>query len=399
MEEREIVISADGHVQETDAMWERVPEPLRSQCAPSVESHPDGVLYHSLKKSELMDVEVMEGSGPEDRQREFRNDPSGGTDLALRRADQEADGVHAEVIFPNDLLEIGSRHDPEMNFGVARVYNDWVFEIFAPAATRCLPVAIIPTDDIDEAVLETDRCLAKGFRSVMLPCANAWMPYDLPVYEPLWSRIEEAGIPVNFHVFTASVSFGADFAIIERMSDEDFAARRTAAAPHIAEYRKESLATTVLGMAAGMSPLVHLTGGGVLERHPDLRFIITEAEAGWLAWTLQAMDAMQARRRLGLRTLPLKASEYFLRQGAITFSDDAVAMANIELTGTDCLMWGNDYPHDEGTYPNSENARDRIRGALKPDQASALFAGNAARIYGFDLDALARESSADAGTP
>ena len=393
MQKQEIVISADGHVQETDAMWERVPEPLRSQCAPSIETHPEGILYHSLKKSELMATGVLDGSNEEDRQREFRSDPSGGTDLDLRRAHQEADGVHAEVIFPNDLLELGSRHDPEMNFTLARAYNEWVAEVFAPASARCLPVALVPTDEIDGAIQEAERCLRAGFRSLMLPCANAWLPYDRPVYEPLWSLIEEAGVPINFHVFTGSVSFGADFATVEGMSDADFSARRLAASPYVAEYRMESLATTVVGMAAGMSPIVHLTGGGVLERHPDLRFIITEAEAGWLAWTLQAMDSMQDRRRLGLQTLPMKASAYFLRQGAITFSDDPVALSNIEFTGTDCLMWGNDYPHDEGTYPRSEESRLAIRKSVSPSQADAIFRDNAARIYGFELDALGQEAN------
>jgi predicted TIM-barrel fold metal-dependent hydrolase len=395
MQKHEIVISADGHVQETEAMWERVPEPLRSECSPSIESHPEGVIYNSLKKSELMEIEVLEGSTPEDRQREFRDDPSGGTDLERRQAHQRADGVHAEVIFPNDLLELGSSHDPEMNFTLARVYNEWIAELFAPASERCLPVALIPTDDVERAVQETEHCLSLGFRSVMVPCANAWLPYDLPVYEPLWSLIEEARIPLNFHVFTGNVSFGADFAKVEHMSEADFYARQKAAEPHIQEYRKESLATTVLGLAAGISPLVHLTGGGVLERHPDLQFIITEAEAGWLAWTLQAMDAMQQRRRLGLHSLPLKASEYFLRQGAVTFSDDRVALANIDFTGTECLMWGNDYPHDEGTYPRSEEFRTEIKEALSATQAEALFAGNAARIYGFDLEALHRQETAD----
>ena len=388
MEKHELVISADGHVQETDAMWERVPEPLRSQCAPSLHSHPDGILYKSLKRSELMDIEVLEGSTPADREREFRNDPSGGTDLALRQAHQLADGVHAEVIFPNDLLELGSSHDPDMNFTLARVYNEWVSELFSPASHRCLPVALIPTDDVDRAVQETEHCLSLGFRSIMIPCANAWLPYDLPVYEPLWSLIEEARIPLNFHVFTGNVSFGADFATVEDMTEADFLARQKAAQPHTREYRKESLATTVLGMAAGISPLVHLTGGGVLERHPDLQFIITEAEAGWLAWTLQAMDAMQERRRLGLKSLPLKASEYFLRQGAVTFSDDRVALKNIDVTGTECLMWGNDYPHDEGTYPRSADFRREISQTVGPVHAEALFAGNAARIYGFDTEAL-----------
>jgi predicted TIM-barrel fold metal-dependent hydrolase len=282
-----------------------------------------------------------------------------------------------------------------MNFTLARVYNDWVLELFAPEPLRFLPVGLVPTDSIEGAVAEAERCLVAGFRSLMVPCANAWLPYDLPVYDPLWSLVEEAGVPLNFHVFTGNVSFSADFATLDRMTTEQFSERRAAAAGHTPEHRIERLSTSVLGMAAGMSPIVHLIGSGALERHPNLRFVITEAEAGWLAWILHAMDAMQDRRRLGLEKLPMKASAYFIRQGAVTFSDDPVAVRNIDFTGTDCLMWGNDYPHDEGTYPRSEKFRTEIRAKVNPDQAHAIFAGNAARVYGFDLEALARGAGAE----
>lgn len=391
---QDLIISADGHVDETEAFWERVPEALRERAGPSFDKGPEGAFYTVLEQKTLQPLDVFTGRTDEDRQREFRSEPSGGTDLALRRANQAADGVHAEVVFPNDLLGLGSLHDPEMNFALARVYNDWVREVFAPASAWCLPVGLIPTDNIEGGVAEAERCLAAGFRSLMVPCANAWLPYDLPVYEPLWSLVEEAGVPLNFHVFTGNLFFSADFATIDGMTSEQFAARRAAAAAFTPEHRVERLSTTVLGMAAGMSPIVHLTGAGVLERHPDLRFVITEAEAGWLAWTLHAMDAMQDRRRLGLESLPMKASTYFLRQGAVTFSDDPIALRNIEFTGTDCLMWGNDYPHDEGTYPRSEKFRAEIRASVNEAQAHAIFAGNAARIYGFDLDALAQDAKA-----
>jgi predicted TIM-barrel fold metal-dependent hydrolase len=146
---------------------------------------------------------------------------------------------------------------------------------------------------------------------------------------------------------------------------------------------------TVIGMAAGMAPILELTGSHVLERHPDLRFIVTESECGWLAWSLQAMDQMQERRRLGMRRLPMRASDYFRRQGAITITDDLVALNNVEFTGVDCLVWGNDYPHDEGTYPNSRTQIDEITKKLGPRDARKVLCGNAARIFGFDLEYLA----------
>jgi predicted TIM-barrel fold metal-dependent hydrolase len=85
----------------------------------------------------------------------------------------------------------------------------------------------------------------------------------------------------------------------------------------------------------------------------------------------------------------MKASQYFLRQGAVTITDDPVALRNLEFTGTDCIMWGNDYPHDEGTFPRSEKFRAEIRASVTEEEAHAIFAGNAARIYGFDLEKLA----------
>ena len=70
-------------------------------------------------------------------------------------------------------------------------------------------------------------------------------------------------------------------------------------------------------------------------------------------------------------------------------SDDPVGLRNLEFTGTDCIMWASDYPHDEGTFPHSDKVREQIRAQVTPAEAHAIFAGNAARIYGFDLDALA----------
>ncbi len=100
------------------------------------------------------------------------------------------------------------------------------------------------------------------------------------------------------------------------------------------------------------------------------------------------MDAMQERRRLGLSELSLKPSEYFLRQGAVTISDDPVAINNLKFTGVDNIMWGNDYPHDEGTCPNSQRYRQDIIDAVTPEEAHKIFLGNASRLYGFDEAAL-----------
>ena len=151
----------------------------------------------------------------------------------------------------------------------------------------------------------------------------------------------------------------------------------------------EMLDTSVIGAAAGMSPIVEMTGSGALGKFPELRFVVTESEFGWLPWLLQFMDQMQSRRYHNMRKLKLKASDYFRRQGAITFSDDAVGLNNVEFIGAECLMWGNDYPHDEGTFLRSRKPIAEIRARLSDGEANQVLCGNAARLYGFDLDHLA----------
>jgi predicted TIM-barrel fold metal-dependent hydrolase len=240
---------------------------------------------------------------------------------------------------------------------------------------------------VSVALVEAERCVARGFETLFLPCTVPWQPYRLDVYEPLWRFAEEAGVPLNFHVFSGNLSpLGGDFAQLGQVGPERYERARRL---YATEVREERLSTTCMGIASGMSPILELTGAGVLERHPALRFVVTESDCGWLAWVLQIMDQMQERRGLYLRRLPLRASDYFRRQGAITISDDPVALHNVAFTGADVLLWGNDYPHDEGTWPESRPRIDAIRAKLGPTGARKVLCGNAARLYGFDLEYLA----------
>ncbi len=375
------IVSADGHMHEPPELYERLPTRLRERV--EFGSEPvDGGAAVKMLGVEFFAPAFGRTPTADELTREFREDPTGGRDPLTRLRHQAQDGVTAEVVFPNTLLALGAIADGELNLALARAYNDYVHETFASFSDRIVAVPLVPVDNITAALAEAKRCIEMGFKTLMLPCSAPWMPYDRPEYEPLWSLVEEAGIPLNFHVFTGNVFLGTDFASVEHMAPEDFSSR-TRSGGGLRE-RRERLSTTVIGMAAGMGPIVHLTGGGVLERHPNLKFVVTEAECGWLAWTLHAMDTMQARRRLGLDDLSLKPSEYFRRQGAVTISDDPIALRNLPFTGADNIMWGNDYPHDEGTYPSSRKYREEILRVAGPADAHKIFVGNAARIYGFD---------------
>ena len=383
----EVVISADAHVGETDELRRRLPEEFR-----------DNLPEFGLDELGNLDIKLKGKSFPtrhhrkpteEDMLREFRTDPSQGTDLDRRLHDMAMEGVDGQVIFPNIGLGISLGTDTSAFYEAwARAYNDYVWEAFAAQSKRMKPAAMIAIDNVGAAVVEAERCIERGFCTLFLPAVAPWQPYYLPVYEPLWSLAEEASIPLNFHIFSGNCALNSGFASITDISQKRFdKAKRIAREEE--EAGEEEQLSTVLGLAAGMSPIVDLTGAGVLERHPDLEMVVTESECGWLAWLLQAMDQIQERRFHNMRKLGMRASEYFLRNGSVTISDDLVALNNVEFTGTDCLMWGNDYPHDEGTFPNSRRPIEQIVAKLDVDAARHVLCGNAARLFGFDLAYLA----------
>ncbi len=135
-----------------------------------------------------------------------------------------------------------------------------------------------------------------------------------------------------------------------------------------------------------------LSCGGVLERHPELHVVLVEVNAGWMAWTMSTLDEYYLAHRKNNWTKPILAqlpSWYIRRQVHATFQDDPVALHNLPLTGVDCLLWGNDYPHPESVYPDSNQVLDRLLTGIGDDDARAIVGGNAARRFRFADEVLA----------
>ena len=94
--------------------------------------------------------------------------------------------------------------------------------------------------------------------------------YRLPVYEPLWSVLEETNMVPSFHIFT-----GTKDHLPEGAGDEDYGG--------ILSYMIEA-------MAEAIQPTAQLLSSGVAMRHPDMNFVMVECGGGWLAWVLYALD-------------------------------------------------------------------------------------------------------------
>ncbi len=124
--------------------------------------------------------------------------------------------------------------------------------------------------------------------------------------------------------------------------------------------------------------------------------MVTEAAAYWapdMMWKWdQYMGGGHTTKKLAamlkgkISKLP---SDYFgtnIFIGASTMSKEEIRRRYV--IGTDVVMWGTDYPHPEGTWPNTQ-AKLRADFAEVPvDDTAELLGLTAARVYGFDLDEL-----------
>ena len=307
-----------------------------------------------------------------------------------RIAELEDDGVVAEVVFPNTIppffptgAVVARRRRPEeyeLRLAGVRAHNRWLADWCArhPSAGRASARSSSTTSTTRwmTSAGATSTGFVAGSSSSPSPTIWRTSTHSSPSgYDPLWALCEELGVVVNTH------SGGAGM-------------------PDYGRHRASSQAWIAEATFFSRRPLTHMLISGAFERFPALRFVVTETGCSWIPGVLEQLDTfhrqMRTTGRIGeLRydpddVPPLSPSEYFARNCwvGVSFPSPAEAMTR-HVIGADRFMWGSDYPHDESTYPNTREGLRRAFAGTDPVELQQLLAGNAATVYGFDLDALA----------
>jgi predicted TIM-barrel fold metal-dependent hydrolase len=358
------IVSADAHANEPADLWATRIDAKYRDRVPRVIVDASGVKWRVSEghRPDRLRTDQLEG---EDRLRQLA-----GADPEQRLRDMDRDGIDAEVIFPNKGLSMWATPDAAFAMAQCRVYNEWAWEVFARYNHRMSPAAAIATADLEGSLAEVQRVARLGFRALTLPCKPVWGAHDvdhpnynLPVFDPLWAAIQDAGLPVTFHVSTGR---------------DPRAARGNGGA--VINYVSHSLSPTI-------EPVANLCASGVLSRFPRLRFATIEAGIGWVAWLLDAMDEAYRKHHFWVRPRLTKLpSEYFREHGFASFQEDPAGLALAEpMKLADNFMWGNDYPHHEGTWPHSAEAIERTMGGLSDAARAKVLGLNAARLFGFEV--------------
>ncbi len=281
-------------------------------------------------------------------------------DASARPADQDTDGVRAEVLYPSFFFRVFSVENTELVEAAFRNYNDWIADYQGAAPERLVGLALLPLHDPVAGARELERILGKGLRGACIPCtAPSGRPYRDRAYDPIWARAEEARLPLSMHIGTGASTGSWETLVRNAISGY-------ASAPQAAQ-----------------ETLTELICQGVAHRHPDLSFVVTEFNAGWIPTWLERLDQGYERTpRAAAECLDRRPSEYWARQFYATFEDDRAAVLTRELIGVDRLLWGNDYPHRDSTWPVSQELLDELFEDVSVEDRAAMTETNAAALYG-----------------
>jgi predicted TIM-barrel fold metal-dependent hydrolase len=308
-------------------------------------------------------------------------------DTDRRNGDLEADGTVAEIIFPNTVPPFfptgalvarpPSKDDLELRWAGLRAHNRWLADWCAQQPQRRAGIAQVFVNDLDAAIAEVRWAHEHGLRGGVLipgvPDDTDILPYFHPEYDRFWRVCEELGMPVNYHSGSGHPDYG------------DAPASGAMWLIETGWFAHRAFWQVIMA--------------GVFERFPNLTFVMTESGCSWLVEMLRMLDGFHAQMAFGRigelkfdkdNRLPRPPSEYFKQNCYVGVSfPGAIEAKGMKKLGIENMMWGSDYPHHEGSTPFS---RELLRLGFHDwpaDDLQTVLGRTAAKVYGFDLDALA----------
>jgi predicted TIM-barrel fold metal-dependent hydrolase len=318
-----------------------------------------------------------------------------------RIAEQDQDGLEAEVLFPN--MQMGPRlwrtmSDDDAYRAAVRAYNDWLGEEYcAVSRDRLIGLGVIPWTNLDDAVAELEHCAKLGLRGVTLGVFPSGYGYPTPADDRFWAAAIAMKMPLTVHVAfdrqgprakQPTLEFpGADPQVMARLGGRTIV---------------EWVALPFLGTAPAMS-LAQTILSGVFDRLPDLQIFFAETRLGWVPFWMEEADYWYERHRhwserlLNWKPLRQRPSDY-VRQH-VHFSVQHVERVAVELRhhmGTDHIMFATDFPHIECDWPNTRPFAERLFAGVPADEAFRIAAGNMLEFFHLEHTPLGKKVRAAA---
>jgi predicted TIM-barrel fold metal-dependent hydrolase len=363
------VIDADGHVVEPSETWsDHLPGRFRSY-APWVlqlEDHFRFVCDDRIGFRIPGRNESLGAPGQTPHQAAAPVAARGGSDPQARLDDMAVDGIGTAALYPTWGLMIQAVTDRQAALALCRAVNDWLAGYCALDPVHLVGVGTLPITDATDAFDEARRCVERlGFRAVWRrPEQASGVPRpDDPVYEPLWSFLEEADVALAVHPGLNGVIPVDE---LRKRYHDDFSPM------HAVHFVTEQI------MA-----LTSYVAGGVLERHPRLRVAFLETGAVWALSYLHRLDEHLETFGFERGRLSMRPSEYFRRQCFVSVEGVEPALGAMVEAFPESVVFASDYPHGDAVFPGSTGEL-LATTALSKAAVRAILRDNGRRLYALE---------------
>jgi predicted TIM-barrel fold metal-dependent hydrolase len=366
------IISADDHVQEPADLWEtRLPKALRDR-APKVVRLPDGGDAWSVPgyPPRPFGILIAAGTGRNDKATglTWEDCPRGAYDPDARLKDMDLDGIHASVLYPNvclDFFMCQVELPPDLFGPVCRAYNDFLSEFCTTNLGRLAGVGLVPLYDLGEAKAEMEHIARlPGMKGVLFPVKPPVDDWNDLAYEPIWAAAADLDLIIHIHT------------------------GKPRGLPNKLEMQEQNCGIQIyyqLGRVSMIETFGYIFWSGVLERHPQLKFVSVEGSIGWLPYFKEGGAAlMKKHQRWTGDQLQYPPGHWFGKNFFATFEEDRLGVELRHHTGIDTLLWASDYPHSQTTWPESAKAIEETFEGVPADEVRQIVSENASRLYGFD---------------
>lgn len=359
------IISADSHITEPPGTYiDRIDHKYKDTAPHIVRDEKKGDLFviEGLNQPIPMGLVAAAGQKAEDLRMfgaKFEDLHRGGWDPEARMAEQDRDGVAAEVLYPTVGMLLCNHPDIDYKKACFDAYNLWIAEYCSPHRDRLIGLGQTAMRSVEEGIEDLRKMKALGLRGVMMPGDPGISDYDDPMYGPFFEAAVDMQMPLSFHILTSKGDVVGAPARGPKMNGF----------MSIIRGCQDIMGTFILG--------------AVFERHPKLKLVCVEADAGWVPHYMYRMDHAYDRHRYWLTAgaLSKMPSEYFREHIYVTFQDDWVAFKMKDLCNIRRLMWANDFPHSDSTWPNSQALLKQHAAHLTEEEKNFILHDNVAELY------------------
>ena len=363
------VVDSDGHILEPPDLWEKYLEPKYRDRAIRLRHDSRGWKYFEIAGQMSRTLRggalgALGGAYQDPRELltpgkltywEVANRTPGAIDPDARVREMDAEGIDAAILYPTiGIIWEGDCTDAELSAAYARAYNNYLFDFCSKHPGRLIPIAHVNLLDVDMAVAEVQRVKGKAKGIFTTPVPRNGRPVGHRYYDPFWAACEAANLPVATHVQVRPDFLGAGMFAPE--GGEPSAERST-----IWFLFMQLTEDSRLGMNCVFQ-------GGVLERFPNLRYVVLEIGCGWLPSWIERADGKYDM--FGFTTaMKHKPSELLMRNCWISAEPDELCIPEMAaVIGAKRLLWATDYPHIDAYKNPLKELREHIAKMAPADQ-------------------------------